>query len=284
MSVDHPLTEGIELVSHGVRAEILLALAERMRERPRDETLQFAELRDRVGHDDPGNFNYHLKRLLGTLVEKADEGYRLSDVGHHFVAVLRSGRFDPGRQREFPEAETSCPVCGAPSTVTYEDGSLRTACENDHTWMLNVGPELLDSHSVIDALNVATRRTLWDAKSTMDGVCPYCEGQTSETVTLFPREPVPVLYEWTCNKCGVFLQNSAGGCVLFHPAVVGFCYQHGVDVFQHTWEILVENVRTATVCSEDPLRVQVSVSLEGERLELTLDDSATVVDVANDCE
>ncbi|NEU59150.1 winged helix-turn-helix domain-containing protein [Halorussus sp. MSC15.2] len=282
MSADQPLNEGVELLSHEVRAEILLALAKRMREQPRNETLQFAELRDQVGHNDPGNFNYHLKRLLGTLVEKTDEGYRLSDVGHHFVAVLRSGRFDAGRRREFPEIETSCPVCGAPSTVTYEDGLLRTACGNDHTWMLNVGPELLDSHSVIDALNVATRRTLWEAKSTMDGVCPYCEGQTSETETRFPGDPVSVLYEWICKKCGVFLQNIAGGCVIFHPAVVGFCYQHGVDVFQHTWEILVENVGTATVCSEDPLRVQVGVSLEGERLELTLDDSAAVVNIAND--
>jgi hypothetical protein len=282
MSADQPLTEGIELLSHEVRAEILIALAERMQEQPRDETLRFSELRHRVGHDDPGNFNYHLKRLLGSLVEKTDEGYRLSDVGHHFVAVLHSGRFDPGRRREFPETETSCSMCDAPSTVTYEDGSLRTVCENDHTLVLNVGPELLDSHSVIDALNVAMRRTLWEARSTMDGVCPYCEGETSGTVTRYPGEQIPVVYERTCNRCGVFFQNSAGGCVLFHPAVVGFCYQHGVDVFQHTWEILVENVGTATVRSEDPLRVQVDVSLDGERLELTLDDSATVVDVAND--
>ncbi|WP_327050919.1 winged helix-turn-helix domain-containing protein [Halomicrococcus gelatinilyticus] len=278
---DQPLTGGIELLNHEVRAEILLALAERMQEHPRDATLRFSELRDRVGHDDPGNFNYHLKRLSGAFVEKTDAGYRLSDVGHHFVAVLLSGRFDPDRRREFPDTETSCPVCGAPSTVTYEDGSLRTVCEDDHTMVLNVGPELLDSHSVIEALDVAMRRSLWEARSTMDGVCPYCDGQTSGTVTRYPGEPVPILYEWTCDRCGVFLQNSAGGCVLFHPAVVGFCYQHGVDVFQRTWEVLVENVETAAVCSADPLRVQVAVSLEGERLELTLDDSATVVDVAD---
>ncbi|WP_423747257.1 hypothetical protein V5735_23875 (plasmid) [Haladaptatus sp. SPP-AMP-3] len=282
MSANQPLSKGIDLISHEVRAEILLALAERMQERPRNETLRFAELRDRVGHDDPGNFNYHLKRLLGTFVEKTGEEYRLSDVGHHFLAVLRSGRFDPNRRQEFPEIETSCLVCGTSATVTYENGSLRTVCKNDHTSILNVGPELLDSHSMTNALNIATRRTLLEAKSTMDGVCPYCEGQTAGTVSRFPGESVPVSYEWSCNKCGIFLQNSAGGCVLFHPAVIGFCYQHGVDVFQHSWEILVENVGIAAVCTEEPLRVQVGVSLEGEQLKLTLDDSATVIDVAKD--
>lgn len=282
MSADHPLNEGIELVSHEVRAEILLALTEQMQESPRNEALQFAELRDRVGHDDPGNFNYHLKRLLGTLVEKTEEGYRLSVVGHHFVAVLQSGQFDSARRREFLETETSCPVCGAAASITYEDGSLRTACGNDHTWMLNVGPELLDSHSVIDALNIATRRTLLEAKSTMDGVCPICEGDTAGTETRLSGDLSFVTYEWMCDECGFSLQNSAGGCVLFHPAVIGFCYQHGVNVFQQTWEIFVENVETATVCSKNPLRVHVVVALDGEQLQLTLDDSAAVTDVMKD--
>lgn len=279
MPSDHPLNEGIELVSHEVRAEILLALTERMQECSRNEPLQFAELRKRVGHDDPGNFNYHLKRLLGTLVEKTDDGYRLSVVGHHFVAVLQSGQFDPDRRRVFPETETSCPVCGAAASITYEDGSLQTACGNDHTWILNVGPELLDSHSVIDALNIATRRTLWEAKSTMNGVCPICEGDTAGTDVRLSGEASLVMYKWVCDNCGFFVQNSAGGCVLFHPEVIGFCYQHNVNVFQHTWEIFVENVGTATVCSKNPLHVQVVVSLDGEQLQLTLDDSATVVDV-----
>lgn len=279
MTANHPLNAGIELVSHEVRAEILVALTEQIQESPRNETLRFAELRDRVGHDDPGNFNYHLKRLLGKFVEKTDEGYRLSVVGHHFVAVLRSGRFDPNRRQEFHEIETSCPVCGAAASVTYEDGSLRTTCENDHTWILNVGPELLDSYSVIDALNVATRRALWEAKSTMDGVCPICEGDTSGTEARLSEEPPLVMYEWMCDKCGLLTQNSAGGCVIFHPAVVGFCYQHDLNVYQHTWEVFVENVGTTTICSKNPLRVQVVISLDGEQLDLTLDDSATVVGV-----
>jgi hypothetical protein len=279
MTTTEELSRGIELVSHDVRAGILLALAEHQQEAPRDETLRFAELRKRVGHDDPGNFNYHLKRQQGTLVEKTDEAYRLSDIGHHFIALLISGQFDPDSTREIPDPDIDCPICETPVTVTYEDGMLRTECENGHGTGMNVGPEILDSHSVAGALNVAMRRTLWEARSTMDGVCPQCEGTTTGTVNLASGESVPVFYEWVCTTCGAFLQNTAGGCALFHPAVVSFCYQRGVDVYQDAWTTFVGNVGTATVRSEEPLRVQVAVSVEGDSLVLTLDENASVVDI-----
>lgn len=279
MTEGHPLTRGIELVSHDVRAEILVALAEHMQERPREQTLGFSELRKRVGHDDPGNFNYHLKRLQGNLVDKSDDGYGLSDVGHHFVAILMSGRFDPDTKKEFPDHETPCPICGTPSEITYDDGMLRTSCENDHGSMLNIGPELLDSHSVTETLNIAFRRTLLEAKSTMSGICPYCDGKTVGTANVLEDGPIPVLYEWVCENCGSFLQSSAGGCVLFHPAVVSFCYEHDIDVFDSAWDVMVRNVETATVSSEEPLRVRVGISLNGDRVVVTLDDTGTAVDI-----
>jgi hypothetical protein len=282
MSSSNSLSAGIELVSHDVRAAILLALAAQMREHPRDEGLRFSALRERVGHDDPGNFNYHLKRLLGTLVEKTDEEYMLSDIGHHFVSVLQSGRFDPDRRRDFPEVETGCLLCAGRATVSYEDGSLRTACENGHGSVLNVGPDLLETHSVTEALNVATRRTLWEAKSTIDGVCPYCEGETTGTVSRPSTGPEPVIYEWTCESCGVFLQNSAGGCVVFHPSVISFCYRQGVDVFQHTWDVLADHTSTGVVRSENPLRVEVTFSIDDECLTLTVDESAAVVETSDE--
>jgi hypothetical protein len=278
------LTKGIELVSHSVRAEILIALAERIQEDPRDQALRFAQLRKRVGHDDPGNFNYHLQRLRGNLVEKRDGGYQLSDVGHHFVAILLSGRFDPDTRLEFPDVKTRCLVCGTSSEITYRDGMLRTMCDDGHSTVLNVGPELLDSHPVSEALNIAFRRTLLEAKSMTDGVCPHCEGATAGTVTREEDKPVSVLYEWVCENCGTFLQHSAGGSVLFHPAVVSFCYRHDVDVFERAWDVMARDVESGGVKSEDPLNVRVAIRLGDDTLVVTLDDTATVVDVARDKE
>ncbi|MFW6152937.1 MAG: winged helix-turn-helix domain-containing protein [Halobacteriota archaeon] len=44
-------------------------------------TLRFSELTRRVGVRDSGRFNYHLSRLRGSVVERTDEGYRLTDRG-----------------------------------------------------------------------------------------------------------------------------------------------------------------------------------------------------------
>jgi len=279
MATTDDLSQGIELVSHDVRAGILLALAERKQEAPRDPALGFAALRTRVGHDDPGNFNYHLKRLRGSLVEKTDDGYRLSNIGHYCVALLRSGQFDPDRTREFPDADVPCPICALPVAVTYEDGTLRTECDNDHESRMNVGPKLLDTHSLTDAFNEATRRSFREAMSMREGICPYCEGETTGTVSRLPEASVPLLYEWVCTTCGAFLTNTPSGCVLLHPAVVSFCYRRGVDVRQEAWTTFAERLGTGTLQSEDPLRVQVPVSVEGDSLLLTLDEDASVVDV-----
>jgi len=43
--------------------------------------LSFSALRTRVGIDDAGRFNYHLGRLRGSLVEKGEDGYGLTETG-----------------------------------------------------------------------------------------------------------------------------------------------------------------------------------------------------------
>lgn len=278
MTGEDTLGANVQLVSHQVRADILVALAAHQRESP-DEPVGFAALRRRVGHDDPGNFNYHLSQLRGNLVEKTDEGYRLSTVGQHYVALLVSGRFDPDEIREFPAVETACPVCSAESSVEYEDGLLRTTCREGHESRLTVGAELLEEWSVEETLSIALRRNLFEAKSAIEGVCPYCEGTTDGRFEQTDSGVPPVRYEGGCERCGMTLQNTAGGCVLFHPAVVSFCYRREVDVYQRAWEVMTAHVETVSVEREDPLRVGVKLVVDGDSLEMTLDRSAAVTGV-----
>lgn len=279
MTGDSPLEAKVRLVSHEVRSAILVALARHQQESSPGEPLGFTELRRRVGHDDPGNFNYHLKKLVGNLVRKTDDGYLLSDVGHHYVALLVSGRLDPDVTREFPDAEPACPVCGEGATVEYEDGLLRTACPEEHTTQLNVGPELLDEWSVQETLNIALRRNLFEAKSVVEGVCPYCEGPTTGGFERLHDAIAPVQYEGRCERCGMLVQNTAGGCVLFHPAVVAFCYRHGIDIYDSAWEVLSTNIAAVRVREEQPLTVEVEIAIDDDRLTLTLDRWATVTAV-----
>jgi len=273
------LADRLQLVSHDVRAEILVALSHHHRDCGPDATLGFADLRRRVGHDDPGNFNYHLERLRGTLVEQTEEGYQLSAVGHRFVAVLVSGRFDPDRSMQFPDTEVCCLVCGDPASVSYADGHLQVSCSDSHHARLNVGPELLERRSVREALRVALRRSLLESRAVIDGVCSFCSGVTTGELVRLSASPLSVWYEGHCERCGVAVQNTAGGCVVFHPAVVSFCYQHGRNIYRRAWDTIASSVDVVAVSDEDPLRVDVAVTLGAEQLELTLDRSATVTGV-----
>jgi hypothetical protein len=279
MTGDETLAESVQLVSHDVRADIVVALAEHQREAAPGEALGFAALRRRVGHDDPGNFNYHLGQLRGNLVTGTEEGYRLSTVGQHYVALLVSGRFDPDESRELPDVETACPVCGKSSSVAYEGGMLRTACPDGHTSRLNVGPELLDEWSVEETLTIALRRNLFEAKSVVEGICPYCEGSTAGGFERVDGDAIPVQYEAQCERCGMVVSNTAGGCVLFHPAVVAFCYQHGIDVYRDAWKVMTSHIETVTVDEEEPLRVGVELVVDDNSLVVTLDRSAAVTNV-----
>jgi DNA-binding transcriptional ArsR family regulator len=67
------------------RFAVLRALAEA------DDAVSFSALRDRVGMADSGQFNYHLDRLVGHFVERADDGYRLAPAGERVAEAVLSG-------------------------------------------------------------------------------------------------------------------------------------------------------------------------------------------------
>jgi hypothetical protein len=69
--------------------------------------------------------------------------------------------------------------------------------------------------------------------------------------------------------------------VLGHPAVVSFLYEVGIDLRETMiWDIDWLFDIEVTVASEDPLRVELTLDRDGERLDLTLDDALSVIDVA----
>lgn len=77
---DLPPEEVYSLLANAMRVEIVLVLGEA------DGALAFSVLRERVGVRDSGGFNYHLQRLVGTFVERADDGYALTDIGERLFA------------------------------------------------------------------------------------------------------------------------------------------------------------------------------------------------------
>jgi hypothetical protein len=79
------------LLSDETRLRIVFELVLRRSECPANPTLSFSALRSRVGARDAGRFNYHLGKLRDDLVEKGDDGYRLTPTGEAVGLTLVAG-------------------------------------------------------------------------------------------------------------------------------------------------------------------------------------------------
>lgn len=267
-------TAMFDLVGQSDRAAILTALGEYAREERDGDGLAFSTLRERVGHDDPGNFNYHLGRLVGGPVERTDAGYRLSTVGRRLLSVVAAERFDPEQTTDI-DATADCPVCGTPATVEYTEGYLRIDCST-HTATFDVGAEVVDRVGVATACRVGFRQGILDTASFRDGVCSGCEGPVDAGFVV--GEDDGPWFEGACRRCGLHLSNTPGGCVLDHPAVVSLCWRHDIDVREEGRRVLADHTESR-VSGRDPLRVTVEVSIGDDSVRLRLDEDGTVTEI-----
>lgn len=279
-------TEAFEIVENGTRVSILRALAERRAEHPRDPVLSFSELRERVGTADSGQFNYHLGRLRGRFVEKDDDrgGYVLTPSGQKVVSAVLAGAFETGDPRGPVDVGTDCFVCDGALSGEYAEGQVRVTCEDGHGFRLNAPPGALEGRSMLEILALADLVAQHEMELAVDGVCPLCYGPAPPTIESIDPGELDVgdlshMFVSVCERCGMTVGNLVGGCVVRHPAVVSLFYDHGIDVRDRPlWELDFV-ARDPVVEGEDPLRLRVDVEVEGDRVSLILDETASVVAV-----
>jgi hypothetical protein len=78
---------------------------------------------------DSGRFNYHLDQLVGRFVREVDPGgYALRRSDQRIVRTVLAGTGTDGPAFGQREIDAECPLCGAPTAVTYEDGWLYRVC------------------------------------------------------------------------------------------------------------------------------------------------------------
>lgn len=136
--------DSFDAVSDEVRLGILKAFVEERRRRraeidwtDRELTddvvmLSFSELRDAVGVEDSGRFNYHLEKLVGRFVNRTPKGYILTVAGHRLAGSLVAGRYEVSSMIGVERVDRYCPDCGEQLVAMYAAGSLLLLCENDH--------------------------------------------------------------------------------------------------------------------------------------------------------
>jgi len=266
----------LELVADETRARILKALGDATVERDGLPRLSYTELREAAGIRDSGRFNYHLKKLEGRWVTKHDDGYKLPMRGQHVYSALVSGSFTADAAPDPFVLADRCPYCAHRLTGRYTrtDVRLLVVCEHCGFGALNVyfPPNSLSTYDDRAALvDAAVRHSRMETGQMARGQCFSCAGPVRAALVeravdeglpwATDRRPASVYATMHCESCTSFHYTTVGELVSYHPVVVGFCADRGLNVSAtRKWHLewIVTN-RYASVESTDPWRVVVDV-------------------------
>jgi hypothetical protein len=267
-----------DLVTDETRASILRVLASRQAANPLEPTLSFAELREQAGVEDSGNFNYHLDKLQPEYVRQTDEGYALTYAGTSLVGTLRAG-VGVDTTRGPDPLDATCSICDTELTAVYEGGLLSVTCENDHSFPEDgLPPNAVAGRDLEEAVALQTRRTQHHCELVRDGVCPACFDDVEREHRVLDEQQANHVVVATCDGCGMVSAAPVGMYLFREPVVVAFYHDHGIDVTETPFWALELTIAEPTVVSEDPLRLSLSVERDGERVTLTVDEHARLLD------
>lgn len=288
--------EAFAALSDPLRVDILRALAAFHRERGA-EPVGFAELRKRVEVRDSGRFRYHLNELRDNFVEKAEDGYRLTNTGVETVAAILAGTYTDRASVGPDTLDSECPACGTAAVARYRDGRCTVTCREDHplfAWSL---PPAAAADATLT--EVVARAELFARQAIergLAGVCPKCSAPVdprvvadranatgSEEGTERAGAATPGL-RVVCDTCGARLVGPVGFCLLVDPEVAAFYRRHDRPLDEaHVWEpAFVADDDAVSVAATDPLRVAVDVTLDGDTLAATVNESGRVSVTAPD--
>lgn len=271
-------TEPFELVTEETRAAILGALATYQAGHPTEPSVAFADLRERAGVDDSGNFNYHLDKLRPAFVRQTDNGYALTNAGMSLAGRLRAG-VGTETTRGPVALDATCGVCGTGLAASYEDGFLSVACENGHTYPHeDLPPNAVEGRTLREAIDLLTRRTKHNLELVGEGVCPACFDDVEREYNVLDAPRASHVVAATCSGCGRVSSCPVGMYLLDEPAVVAFYHDHGVDLTETPLWALELSIVEPTVRSEEPLRLSLSVERDDEQLTLVVDEHANLLD------
>lgn len=276
------LEEVFGLVANELRIEILLELWEQY-----PDPITFADLHSEIGIRDSGRFNYHLNVLHPSFVRKTDDGYRLTHAGREAIGVAVSGSFTEADTLDLgPVPAGRCMFCSGDLTARYDAGQVVVTCTECEELIakLPISPVSVSTVEPERMPEVFSNHLLTMTHELSVGFCKRCHGHVDARLTALSddesaayRDALDVRF--TCQQCGDRTNLNVGGVVMNHPAVTSFLFDAGIDLREtYVWEVLpLLDPEETLVDGEEP-RLHLRIELDGDVLELTLDDSVTVVD------
>lgn len=306
------VTEAFELLSNETRLAILLGMWEAYDPYAAENSLPFSALRERVGIQDSGQFNYHLGKLEGMYVSKTESGYSLRPEGLKLVGtvIASTGR---GNTLEPSEIDVRCFLCEAPTAIMYQDGWLYQVCTECEGGLGGLPgnppgalfgepfpPAAIGDRTPEEIFAAGVFRLLQVLEMKRGLLCPRCSGVVNQTVEVCePHEgdrgdpcqacgyTTAARVNWVCTVCKYRGGSSPASTMIGHPAVVAFYEDHGIDVwfdsndFDGAKEVLGRlRSHQNEIISSDPLRIQAIVTLGDDELRLTLDENLSVLSIS----
>lgn len=271
------------LVGHEMRFGILQALWD-----AGDERLTFSELRAAVGNPDAGNFNYHLRKLLGPFVHKHDDEdsseYELTVAAGRVMGAIESGGYHRDGQVGPVPVDGTCPGSHDALEAVYGDDLARIHCLECDLQMFSfpLPAGAVAAYDPIDLPDLLDRWVRATVRQVRADICPVCsgrlDGHLEDCDPDAPAEQIAARY--TCRQCARTVNGTVTSWLVEHPAVVQFAMNHGVD--PREWPLWSDGWRSSTGARRldtEPLRVGVQFSLDGETLELVVGEAVEVIDV-----
>ncbi|WP_415381288.1 winged helix-turn-helix domain-containing protein [Halosimplex sp. TS25] len=278
--------EVFSAVANETRFSILRAVWDLTKASEGDGAASFADIREAAGVWDSGQFNYHLKELRPRFVRKTEGGYKPTHAGSRLVGAVVSGVYTDDETAVEPRPVGDCPICDGTIEAGYANGQMDVACVDcDVTITDMTAPPILAARRDDEDLpEVYNKHLLSEIERINRGFCPYCHGRIDASVDEMDGPDVDgfdgflnVVY--ACRECGGTVQSAVGAAVIDHPAVVSLFHDAGIDVrATPVWERNALFDAPGEILSEDPLRVETTIEVGGDALDLTLGEDLDVIE------
>jgi hypothetical protein len=305
-----PADEAFALVADETRLEILRTLTEA------GEPLAFTTLFERSEYDTKTNFHYHLDKLEGHFISRTDEGYALQQTGRRVVEAVISGTVTDDPVVERVPTERQCPFCSAPIEVSYQQERVEMYCtecpgvgrgqdESGEQFDTEVGtlghislpPAGVQGRTPTEIKDAAGVWSNLELLGTSAGVCSRCSGRIEQSVTVCEDHDASegvcdhcdrryaVLFEVECAACYYNASGIAIICLLAETELWSFLTDYGMN------PLVPETRKRAPgmlanyeedIRSLDPLRVDLTFTIDDDALTLTIDEDVSVVDATRD--
>lgn len=302
--------EAFDVLGSEKRLEILRTLVEAGR------PLTFSALLERVSTRDSGQFNYHLDKLKGHFIMKAEDGYVVREEGRRVIQAVLSGAITEHPVLQPTPIDEPCPHCDDRPVVAFHQGRVEQYCHGctghyDHEATSDelIGSRqfgYLGSYSLPPAgLRGRTANEVQQAALTWgtleylalaSGLCPrcsaalarsadICEGHeaTSELCDQCGNRHV-VQFQTRCSNC-FFEQDGAFALALMaNSDVLEFLLTHGINpVKPQSYEEFDAALMDygEEVRSVDPLDASFTFTVDGDSLTLTVSDEHSVTDATS---